>query len=123
MKHPEPICSKCGQRCFINSVFDVADRQELWCYCKDCDLDSFYKIKTMTTKMHKIDVFEKAIESAGYRMNNVKLNKNGYVCRVIGLVPAKDPGKWRQVHWDANGNCFDRQKAIRMRIFDLQLPK
>jgi hypothetical protein len=41
----EPICQWCERPCERNEVVNTAygmQRWELWCYCPDCDTDTFH---------------------------------------------------------------------------------
>lgn len=46
---PEPICMTCGELCHVTEIVfncDCYGDQQLWCYCKPCDVDTFHPGET-----------------------------------------------------------------------------
>jgi hypothetical protein len=46
---PVAICMNCGKECTTWEVIDTGDNEslngrELWCYCPECDIETFHKI-------------------------------------------------------------------------------
>ena len=45
----EPTCMECGRKCSTTEYVWTGDSNsykgwELWCYCKDCDVETFHKL-------------------------------------------------------------------------------
>ena len=45
-EYPPAICMDCGKECDITEEVDIGlGEYELWCYCKDCKIDTFHPAK------------------------------------------------------------------------------
>lgn len=82
--------------------------------------------------MYTTEIFETAIHSCGYEIEQIKYtDKSHEVRKVIGTVPIpkkktingcrKTVIHHKKVRWDATGHCFSRSSNVRQRKFDLPI--
>lgn len=55
----EPTCMMCGRECSTTEYVWTGDSNsykgwELWCYCKDCDIETFHKLVKLQKGENKV---------------------------------------------------------------------
>jgi hypothetical protein len=51
----DEVCQQCGKICETKEEVDVGeDEYELWCYCPDCDIETFHPRKPLEPLKNKI---------------------------------------------------------------------
>lgn len=41
---PDPICMMCCKECLTTEVVNTGGEYELWCWCKECGIDTFHQL-------------------------------------------------------------------------------
>lgn len=81
--YPDPICQNCGYRCDTSEEVNTPEL-ELWCYCPDCDMETFHPIPTKKLLNE--------ISNKVKQRNNMKDSRTRLIRQTISLLSSMVEG-------------------------------